>query len=153
MLNEMLTELCKELNNWFDQNRIIGEFKIEDGELTGVSDMLQDGQYFRIVGSVFNDGVYQYPAVGLKDEEFDGAVWAMAVPPSVIALSEEIEDWNEKYGGVDSQAMSPFQSESFGGYSYSKKSGASSYDGSNSKANTWQGVFSARLNKYRRIRP
>lgn len=148
----MLTELCKELNNWFDQNRIIGKFKIEDGELTGVSDMLQDGQYFRIVGSVFNDGVYQYPAVDLEDEEFDGAVWAMAVPPSVIALSEEIKDWNEKYGGVDSQAMSPYQSESFGGYSYTK-GGTSSNSGSGSSAATWQDMFAAKLNKYRRIRP
>lgn len=149
----MLTELCKEINNWFDTDRIIGEFEIVDGELTGFSDILQDGQYFRIVGSLFNDGVYQYPAVELEDEKFDGAVWSMAVPPSVIALDKEIQAWQEKYGGIDSQAMSPFQSESFGGYSYSKKSGASSYDGSNSKANTWQGVFSARLNKYRRIRP
>lgn len=148
----MLTELCKELNNWFDQNRIIGEFKIEDGELTGVSDMLQDGQYFRIVGSVFNDGVYQYPAVNLEDEEFDGAVWAMAVPPSVIALSEEIQDWQNKYGGVDSQAMSPYQSESFGGYSYNK-GGTSSNNGSGSSAATWQNMFASKLNKYRRIRP
>lgn len=148
----MLTELCKELNNWFDQNRIIGKFKIEDGELTGVSDMLQNGQYFRIVGSVFNDGVHVYPALNLKDEEFDGAVWAMAVPPSVIALSEEIDEWNAKYGGVDSQAMSPYYSESFGGYSYTK-GGTSSNSGSGSSAETWQNMFAAKLNKYRRIRP
>lgn len=149
----MLTELCKELNNWFDKSRMIGKFKIEDGELTGFSDVLQDGQYFRIVGSVFNDGVYQYPAVDLEDEEFDGAVWVMAVPPSVITLAEEIKEWNNKYGGVDSQAMSPFHSESFGGYSYAKKGGSSSYGGSNSKMGTWQGAFAAKLNMYRRIRP
>lgn len=148
----MLTELCKELNNWFDKDRMIGEFKITDGELVGMSDVLQEGQYFRIVGSVFNDGVYQHPATNLEDEEFDGAVWAMAVPPSVIALSEEIQDWQNKYGGIDSQAMSPYQSESFGGYSYTKKGGTSS-SGSNSNADTWQSMFAAKLNRYRRIRP
>lgn len=149
----MLTELCKELNNWFEKDRIIGEFKIEDGELSGMSDVLQDGQYFRIVGSVFNDGVYEYPTVNLEDEEFDGAVWAMAVPPSVIALAKEIQEWVDKYGGVDSQAMSPYHSESFGGYSYTKKGGASSYGGSDSGSTSWQGAFASRLNKYRRIRP
>ena len=149
----MLTELCKELNNWFDKDRIFGEFKIEDGELAGMADHLQDGQYFRIVGSVFNDGVHQYPAVNLEDEEFDGAVWVMAVPPSVIALANEIQAWQDKYGGVDGQAMSPYQSESFGGYSYTKKSGAGSYGGSGSDSSTWQGAFVSQLNKYRRIRP
>lgn len=149
----MLTELCNELNNWFDKDRIFGTFKIVDGELTEMSDILQDDQYFRIVGSVFNDGVYKYPAVNLKDEEFEGAVWAMTVPPSVIALAEEIEDWQNKYGGTDSQAMSPFQSESFGGYSYTKKSGSSSNSGANTKLGTWQGAFAVKLNRYRRLRP
>lgn len=149
----MLTELCNELNNWFDKRRILGKFKIENGELVGMSEVLQNDQYFRIVGSVFNDGVYKYPAVNLEDEEFDGAVWAMAVPPSVIALAKEIEDWQAKYGGVDSQAMSPFQSESFGGYSYTKRSGSSSNSGANTKLGTWQGAFAIKLNRWRKIRP
>ena len=149
----MLNELCNELNNWFDKDRIFGVFKIVDGELTEMSDVLQDGQYFRIIGSVFNDGVYKHPAVNLEDEEFEGAVWVMAVPPSVIALAKEIEDWQNKYGGIYSQAMSPFQSESFGGYSYTKKSGSSSNSGANTKLGTWQGAFSAKLNRYRRLRP
>ena len=149
----MLTELCNELNNWFDKDRIFGVFKIADGELTGMSDVLQDGQYFRIIGSVFNDGVYKYPAVDLEDEEFEGAVWAMAVPPSVVALAKEIEDWQNKYGGIDSQAMSPFQSESFGGYSYTKKGGSGSNSGANTKLGAWQGAFAAKLNRYRRLRP
>ena len=80
-----LTELCKELNNWFEHKRHFGTFEIEDRKLK--NDVgLKDGQYFRIVGSIINDGVYRYPAFNLKDESFDGAVWAMAVPPEVIAL-------------------------------------------------------------------
>jgi hypothetical protein len=147
-----LTELCNELNNWFDKDRIFGVFKIADGELTGMSDYLQEGQYFRIVGSIFNDGVHKHPVTGLVDEVFDGAVWLMAVPPSVVDLSVKINEWENKYGGVDSVAMSPFQSESFGGYSYTKKSGGGS-DNSADTAGSWQGAFASELNKWRKIRP
>ena len=148
----MLTELCKELNNWFDKKRIFGKFTITDGELVGASDMLQDDQFFRIVGSIFNDGVHKHPTTGLVDEVFDGAVWLMAVPPSVVDLADKISTWQEKYGGVDSVAMSPFQSESFGGYSYTKKSGGGS-DNSADTAGTWQGAFASELNQWRKIRP
>lgn len=124
-------------------------FTIEDGTLT--LDELQDDQYFRIVGSVFNDGVYQYPATELKDETFEGAVWAMAIPAEVIALSTEIDEWKTKYAGVDSTNMSPYQSESFGGYSYSKGSGGSSIGGN--ADNTWQGVFKSELDNWRKVAP
>lgn len=148
----MLTELCKELNNWFDVNRLFGEFKIVDGKLVDMDDKLQNGQYFRIIGSIFNDGVYQYPVDDLHDEEYEGAIWAMAVPPSVIALLDKISAWQQKYGGVDSVNMSPYQSESFGGYSYTKKSGGSS-NGSGDSSGTWQSAFASELNKWRKIRP
>lgn len=139
----MLTELCKELNNWFCTKKYFGTFAIEDGALALPN--LQDGQYFRIVGSVFNDGVYEYPASGLKDEAFDGAVWAMAVPAEVIALAAEIDEWKAKYETAEN--MSPYQSESFGGYSYTKASGAAGGTA------TWQDVFGSKLNNYRRIKP
>lgn len=145
----MLTELCKEINNWFEQRKYFGEFVVEDGVLTG-NFSLQENQYFRIVGSVFNDGVYQYPATELVDETFDGAIWAMAVPKEVIALADDIEAWSDKYLGVDSAAMSPFNSESFGGYSYSK-SGGSSSSGNVDLSGTWQGTFADRLNHWRKI--
>lgn len=141
----MLNELCKEINNWFVQKIYFDEYTIEDGIL--IVPELQQGQYFRIVGSVFNDGVYKYPATGLNDETFDGAVWAMAIPQEVIALSSEIEEWVDKYAKVDSSAMSPYQSESFGGYSYSKAS-----SGDENGGNTWQSVFRSRLNQWRKIR-
>jgi len=143
----MLTKICKELNNWFDKNKIFGEFTIENGELIGASKILQEGQYFRIVGSVFNDGVHLHGSEDLEDEHFDGAVWTMAVPPSVIELSERISDWQGKYGGIDSLAMSPFQSESFGGYSYTKSGGSSD---SNSGP-SWKDVFANELNQWRKI--
>lgn len=143
----MLTELCAELKNYFlrDASKDIhhGDFVISDGNID--LPFLLDGQYFRIVGSVLNDGVYQYPASGLKDESFTGSVWAMAVPPSVVALSDEIDEWNEN--NADALA-SPYTSESFGGYSYSKASGGSS---SGSGAFTWKDQFAGKMSIWRRL--
>ena len=149
----MLSELCKELNNWFNYNqpKYFGDFVIDDGELLTECD-LQDGQYYRIVGSLFNDGVHQHPADDLTDEMFSGALWAMAIPSEVIALADEIDAWKAKYQSLDSPSMSPFDSESFGGYSYSKSSGRSS-SGNVDLSGTWQGVFADRLNHWRKIRP
>ena len=143
----MLTELCQELRNWFECEKYFGTFTIEDGEISMPEGSLQNGQYFRIVGSVFNDGVYEYPASDLTDEVFRGAIWSMAVPPSVVDLSGRIDDWEEKYG---ESVSSPFSSESFGGYSYAK---ASSGQGSaNSGGNpTWRSTFASELNKWRKI--
>lgn len=142
----MLTELCQELHNWFDrdQPKWHGDFEISNGELILRDDMsLKNGQYFRIIGSVLNDGVYCYPASGLTDETFSGSVWSLAVPPAVITLATEIGEWVGKYSAV---VNSPYTSESWGGYSYTK---ASAGDGSS--GTTWQSVFANRLNRWRKI--
>ena len=106
----MLEELMRECRNWFKvpDGAYSGTFTIKDGSIT--LPFLVEGQYFRIIGSVFNDGVYQYGAGGLTDETFDGAVWALAVPAAFISLVEDVEAWRSKY---ESAANSPFQSESF----------------------------------------
>ena len=148
----VLTEVCDYLNNYFWEKKIKGHFKVENGLME--VEALKDGQYFRIIGSTFNDGVHLYPTSvdnKLIDEEFDGEVWAMAVPATVIAISSEITKWQGLYGGADSSALSPFNSESFGGYSYSK-SGGGSATGSSNAGTTWQDVFGGRLNKYRKLR-
>ena len=147
----MLTELCQELRNWFEKEKHFGTFTIEGGQLTD-SSFLQDGQYYRIVGSVFNDGVYVNTPddASLIDETFDGAIWAMAVPPTVVALSDKIDAWEAEYGGVGNPLLSPFDSESFGGYSYSKASGGSSGSGGSSVP-TWKSIFADELNRYRKI--
>lgn len=140
----MLTELCQELRNWFDRERHFGTFTIQDGNIN--VDFLAEGQYYRIVGSVFSDGVHQYPSSELRDETFEGAVWALAIPAPVIKLATEIEAWRGKYEAADSAALSPFTSESFGGYSYTK--GGSGSDGSGA---SWQSAFRAQLNRWRKI--
>ena len=138
----MLTELCAELRNYFEvpNGRHFGKFEISGGSIAPL-DFLQEGQYFRIVGSVFNDGVYQYPATSLTDEVFEGTVWAMAVPPSAIALAAEIKAYSES----DVGKASPYTSESFGGYSYTKATDA------NGAPIGWQKVFASRLSKWRKL--
>ena len=106
---------------------------------------MRAGQYFRIMGSVLNDGVYQYGNCSLRDETFDGAVWAMAVPAEFLRLEEEIKAWRTQY---ENAANSPFQSESFAGYSYTKSSANGNSGGS---VAGWQGVFASRLNKWRKL--
>ena len=138
----MLTEICAELRNYFEvpNGRHFGTFTISGGSIAPL-DFLQEGQYFRIIGSVFNDGVHQYPASDLTDETFHGAVWAMALPPSLIALSAEIEEYNKS----DAGKASPYTSESFGGYSYTKATD------SNSAPIGWQKAFASRLSKWRKL--
>lgn len=141
----MLEELMRECRNWFVAPNGVhhGVFTIKDGSIS--LPFLVSGQYFRIVGSVLNDGVYKYGAGSLTDETFDGTVWALAVPAAFISLVEDVEEWRNKY---ESAANSPFQSESFAGYSYTMKSEIAAQGGS---ANGWHGAFSARLNKWRKL--
>lgn len=149
----MLSEVCAYLRNWFDKNqpKTFGEIVIENGSLS-TDCKLKQNQYFRIIGSTFNDGVYKNDSnLTLTDEVFKGAVWAMSPPLDFINLVAEISAYQTKYGGVDSQAMSPYNSENFfGDYSYSKSSGGSS-DTSKDKSGTWQGAYGARLARWRKI--
>ena len=83
----LLDEVCAYLRNYFDdgQPHTFGEIEIKNGALFTPCD-LKAGQYFRIVGSTFNDGVYEFPTTTLRvDETFNGAVWGMAVPPDLIS--------------------------------------------------------------------
>ena len=134
----MLEKMCAECRNYFVKTIRFGTFKIEDGAIEPL-DFLQEGQYFRIVGSVLNDGVYQYQTSELTDEVFDGAIWAMSVPPSFIALASDIKTWQDKDG-----KPSAYTSESFGGYSYTKATNAKG------QVATWKEVFASQLNQYRR---
>lgn len=144
----MLTELCQELNNWFEREKRSGSFRIVDGMLE--ADFLLPGQYFRVMGSLFNDGVHQYGNDFLNDEDFTGSVWPLAIPVAVIKLSEDINAWRAKYEAPDSSAMSPYMSESFGGYSYSKGSAISGTG--TGGATSWRTSFASRMNAWRKIR-
>ena len=139
----MLEQVLMNIRNWFPVKGGIysGTFTIEDGGIA--LPFLANGQYFRICGSLFNDGLHQYPADGLVDETFNGTIWALAIPKAVIELADEIGKWQEKNGEA---ASSPFSSESFGGYSYSKAT-----DAETGGAVTWQSAFKKQLSAWRKI--
>ena len=137
----MLTEILAYLRNDFVREIHKGTFEIVGGKIAPL-DFLIPNQYFRIVGSVLNDGVYCYgDMLELLDETFVGEVWALAIPPDVLKLADEITE----YIASDEAKPSVYTSESFDGYSYSKATD------SNGVAVTWQTVFAARLRRWRKI--
>ena len=140
----MLEQVLMNIRRWFPVEGGVhsGTFTIEGGGIT--LPFLLTNQYFRIVGSVFNDGLHQYPAVDLTDETFIGSVWALAVPKAVIDLANEIQEWQDKNADALS---SPYSSESFGGYSYSKATNSAT-----GGAETWQSHFGQQLSAWRKIR-
>ena len=147
MVDNTLTELCQEMRNWFDRARYIGHITIdESGDVfcNSVKVGLLEGQYYRVIGSVFSDGVHIYPDSDTRAESFDGAVWAMAVPPDFLALVQEIEDWNTN---ARPKMLGPYSSEnlSSSGYSYQRQSAEDM-----AKAD-YKTVFGARLNKWRKL--
>jgi hypothetical protein len=139
----MLEQVLRHLNNWFLVEIHEGTFTVENGSIA--LPFLLTNQYFRICGSVFNDGLHQYPATDLTDETFTGTVWALAVPKAVVALAEDIAAWQEKNGEA---VASPYQSESFGGYSYAKRSAGND----SGTLNGWQDAFRGRLNDWRKLK-
>lgn len=143
----MLAALLGQLNNFFDRNPVTGRFHhveggelvVEGGELVGAGDWLMPGQWFRILGSRLNDGIHQHPARDLADEAFEGCAYALAVPDEVVELAGRIEAWEAEHGDA---SRSPFQSESFGGYSYDRGD-----DGDGG----WQRAFAPELRRWRRL--
>lgn len=154
----MLETILGDIHNYFPipNAQRAGTFQIVSGTLK--ADFLMKGQYYRIMGSVFNDGLHRYEYDGikdetgsgndvhpdmreLKDETFTGYVIPLAIPYTVIELAHEIKLWRENNPDTDKV------SESFGGYSYSR---AQSTTNGTSTSGGWKAVFGDRLNKWRR---
>lgn len=137
----MLEEVLRSLNNWFERDYTTGVFEIAGGCIGLPDGWLLDGQYFRIEGSVFNDGLHQWPAVDLRDETFTGEIAALAVPKAVIDLAARIEEWQTKYGKA---AESPYQSQTAQGVSITTRQGVSGEYG-------WRDAFRAEMNRWRKL--
>lgn len=143
----MIDQVCALIHNWFCEAADVraGAFTVEGGALE--ADFLKPGQYFRVVGSVFNDGVWQYPAEDMTDETFAGEIWPMRLPRDFVALCGEIAAWQDKYGAA---MLSPYTNESVVGvYSYTK---AATGTGGASSATAWANAFKAKLNRWRKLR-
>lgn len=136
-----LYKFCLETRNFFEVDIQCGSFSIISGGIA-LPDFISENQYFRIVGSKFNDGVYKNNPGELGKlipEDFKGAIWGMAVPPDVIDLVNRISEWEQKYFAI---LNSPYTSESFDGYSYSKSA---------DKKTSWKSQFASEINSYRRL--
>ena len=134
----MLETVLAYLNNWFPVEIHSGTFTVENGRID--LPFLKNGQYFRVIGSVFNDGLHKYGETCMAQEAFDGAVWALAIPVALQSLADEIQAWNVK------NAPTAYSSESFAGYSYTKATNG------NGKQLTWKDAFSAQLSPYKKLR-
>jgi hypothetical protein len=131
----MLEEILCYLHNWFPVEGAAryGVHRIESGRLQ--FDGLEYGQYYRIQGSTFNDGLHVWDE-DLMDETFTGTVTPLAIPRALSeGLTEEIDAWVRANPATDKV------SESFGGYTYSRQTGASG---------GWQAAFASRLARWRR---
>lgn len=137
----MLEAVLTHIKNWFLVDVYERTYTIENNTL--VLPFLQEGQYYRICGSVFNDGLHKY-GEELQNETFTGTVWALAIPKAVVELANDIEAWHAKNGEA---AQSPYSSESFGGYSYTKAT-----DSTTGGPVTWETAFRRQLNPYRKAR-
>lgn len=135
----MLEAVLTHLHNWFPakNGKHAGAFVIASGVLSPDIGLVP-GQYYRIRGSTFNDGLHYVGESALTDEAFDGEVWALAIPRAVQELAGDIAAWVEKNPETDKV------SESFGGYSYSRAQNASG------GVSGWQAAFAGRLNAWRR---
>ena len=143
----VLEEVLDHIHNWFDRDTepSTGTFTISDGAIAPAH--IPEGAWYRVQGSYLNDGLHLHPASDLTDEEFEGTVTVLRIPRPLIALAEEISEWQAKYGAA---AGGPYSSESFGGYSYTMKADSAPQNGSGGLTG-WRLAFRDRLNTFRKI--
>ena len=133
----MLYEIMAHIRNFFPAEGHEGAYVIENNTIS--LSFAKAGQYILIEGSTMNDGVYKLPVDDLNDEEFTGRITLLTPPKAFIELVEEIKAYMQE------NKPTPYQSESFGGYSYTKATNASG------NAASWQDVFRGRLNTWRKL--
>lgn len=149
----ILEQVLWHIHNWFEREQIpVSTCCIDDGSLpTSITDQMLDGQWYRIEGSYLNDGLHQNPDTELSDETFSGTITLLAIPKPLLAVAEEISDWVALNRTAAQQAAaSPYQSESFDGYSYSIRSDLTANSGSGGLTG-WQAAFASQLNPFRKI--
>lgn len=137
----MLYEIMRHVRNFFPVNYYEGRFIVENGMMRLPNKLKY--KFFLIEGSAMNDGVHVLNESTLHDEVFDGYVTELAPPKEFIDLCDEIAEWQNQHGGV--AKLGPYDSESFGGYSYTRAKNA------NGNVISWKDSFASRLNVWRKI--
>ena len=151
----MLQEVLDYIHNYFvPMGAELVTYTISGGMISPLFGA-EDGDRFLICGSRRNDGVFTWHAdgikndddnkeAGLRDETFAGTIRVMSVPPALVALSGEINQWV----AANSAALTnPMQSESFNGYSYTLKTGGAA---GGSGPLTWRDIYGKQLERWRR---
>lgn len=152
----ILEQVLYHLHNWFGRASISATgCTIADGALpASIASSMVEGAWYRIEGSLLNDGLHKHPADDLQDETFDGTITVCAIPRALLNVVEEITDYIDATNESDAAVRGAiFQSESFGGYTYSLKgdSRSGSASGGGSGLTGWQAAFRTDLNPWRKI--
>lgn len=145
----ILEQVLYHLHNWFGRASVSATgCTIADGALpASIASSMAEGAWYRIEGSLLNDGLHKHPADDLQDETFDGTITMLAIPKALLLVVEDIGAWQTANGdAVDG----PYASESFGGYSYTLRSDGSSGAGGGGLSG-WRLAFRDRLNPWRKI--
>ena len=149
----MLEEIFDYLKNDFRYKRIEGDMHVTSGRLElpgGVEPA--PGQFVRIFGSIYNNGVHVYDDDTLTDESWWGTVWLLAVPSDLVELAGRIRADREAQRAAEDAAresgaasVGPLKSESFDGYSYTRATRA---DGS---LMDWRDTYRGELARWRKL--
>ena len=166
---DSIEALCGETHNYHELDRVVGDYAIENGNIS--LPFLVNGQFFRIQGSKFNDGVYIYSREyiireatwedvlkdnkdwnALTEEEWGNLKHAELIdesftgaiwPMRMPRAFLKLAQEIEEYNESEAAKPSPYTSESISGhYSYTKASAAES---------AWENVFSAKLKRWRKV--
>lgn len=147
----ILEQILWHIHNWFDH----GTFPVEnctiDGGSLPASVPVPDGAWYRIQGSLLNDGLHRAGDSDLYPETFDGTVTVCAIPKALLDVADRISDWVDANAEAARKAQeSPYQSESFGGYTYTLRSDLMAENGSEGLTG-WKAKFASDLNPWRKI--
>lgn len=140
MLCKTMYDVMRHTRNFFPDTSSAKDGRWEIAESALDLPFVLPGQYFLIEGSALNDGVHKAPATDLTDEIFSGSITPLRVPAAFIDLVERIDAYR-----VENATVSPYASESFGGYSYSKATNAKG------KVAGWKDVFASELKGWKKL--
>jgi len=147
----MLERVLSHIHNWFERgtSSVAG---VSEGSLTPGPDV-PSGAWYRLQGSLLNDGLHLHPADDLVDEEFNGTVTVLAIPRPLLQVVDEISQWVADTAGAEEFARkAKFQSESFGGYSYTLRGDLNASQSADGRSlSGWRAKFAQDLNPWRRI--
>lgn len=139
-------QVMRSIHNYFESGYRATQYRVQSGQLTP-SEVFAPGMYIAITGSVFHDGVWQigpdgylvdYPETGM-DETFYGRVYFLRPPHDFLETCKHIAEF------AQNTPVSAVQSESFGEYSVTEKTGK------NGGVLTWQEAFADDLREHYRM--